>query len=183
MKPTPKQKIYGGIVAAGLAALITDQLTRPGPQASDASEIRAAVALTAAKPVHSVQTEKPAKSITELLRDASQEAAWTSAADRRDPFRPTLAWGASAMANEAPPAVPPAAKFAAAHHLTSTVTAGSNRHVMVDGRILNQGQTFDGFTLVAIEARAAVFEANGQAVTLRLVDQGIKPTPAGPAAR
>jgi hypothetical protein len=77
-------------------------------------------------------------------------------------------------APKATPAAPPdpAALFCRAHRLNAVVLDEQTSYILLDDRLMVPGQSLDGFTLVAVRARSAVFEREGRPVTLELQEQG-----------
>jgi hypothetical protein len=61
------------------------------------------------------------------------------------------------------------ARFMRTHQLTAVVRNGAESYVLVDDRFLVPGQILDGFTLVSVEDRSAVFEGEGRQVVLELM--------------
>jgi hypothetical protein len=88
----------------------------------------------------------------------------------RDAFRPPGAWvGASRLASPDEMAV--AAREFQNRRLTAVIMRTSGRGVaIVDQRTVAVGQSLDGFLLVAVKERSAVFRRGTQRVELRLPD-------------
>lgn len=60
---------------------------------------------------------------------------------------------------------------AAAPKLIATLRAGRNSMANVNGKIIKLGQTINGYTLVRVEARKAVFVKNGKYTYLTIDNQ------------
>jgi len=60
--------------------------------------------------------------------------------------------------------------FARRHQLTAVVLDGPRSYVLIDDRLLRPGEKIDGFRLVTVENRAALFEGAGMRVRLELAD-------------
>lgn len=57
-----------------------------------------------------------------------------------------------------------------AHRLTSTLRAGKNSMIIVDGLVLKLGEKIDGYKLIAVHDRTAVFLKNQKHTRLTLDD-------------
>jgi len=107
---------------------------------------------------------------------ATAEQCELDPAGMRDGFTPAEAWLKELVAapppaesDPAPPAGPsPGDLFAQQHTLTSVIMTRSGGSAVVDGKVVPLKQTVDGFTLVRLTRDAAVFEAAGEQVELRL---------------
>ncbi|MBV8781641.1 MAG: hypothetical protein JO353_09605 [Phycisphaerae bacterium] len=175
MPISQKNKIYFGIVACGVAALVTDRLTRPAdPNTTAASSVSPSQLLvtSADRPSTAPATmplSEDCRSVAELLRSVAHRSSWrrTTAPSNPNPFAnavvPTRAVSNSGVA------------FTRAHRLTAVVNAGGTSHAMVDGQICSVGQSIDGFTLRSISATRAIFQKGADCVSLEL--QGQMPSP------
>ncbi|MBN1513782.1 MAG: hypothetical protein JXB13_17325 [Phycisphaerae bacterium] len=87
----------------------------------------------------------------------------------RNPFSLPSSWS---NLNEKPARTPLDAGevFAGRHQLTAVVLDGPRSYVLIDDRLLRPGQEIDGFRLVTVEDRAALFEGTGTRVRLELAD-------------
>ena len=184
MPLSPKNKIYFGVVACGVAALVTDRLTRsPDDSAASASSVSpASLLVTPSERAAAVspmsQPSANAMTAAELLRSAAQKSGWTFG-NSTEPHNPFANDDAAPQAKHAHPSET-AAVFTQSHHLTAVIsTDGQSRamasHAMVDGQIYSVGSVIDGFTLVAVSLRSAVFQQGGQRAVL--VMQGYSPIP------
>jgi hypothetical protein len=61
--------------------------------------------------------------------------------------------------------------FAAAHRLTSVLVTSTDRSAVINGKRFVIGAQVDGFTLIEIQSRAAVFERDGRTVQLNITGQ------------
>jgi hypothetical protein len=61
-----------------------------------------------------------------------------------------------------------ARRFAKAHSLMSIIRTSNGGTALVDGQLVQVGGKLDGFTLVSLTERGAVFEADGRQIELRL---------------
>jgi hypothetical protein len=87
----------------------------------------------------------------------------------RDPFSLPASWhgnsgGGAAAVSDA------AARFAKAHPLVAVVVDGHRSHALAGEHCLRLGQTLDGFTLVSVGPRSAVFQRGAEQVILDLVN-------------
>lgn len=55
-----------------------------------------------------------------------------------------------------------------APQLTSTLRAGNNSMVVISGKVVQLGETVDGYQLMEVHESSAVFEKNGQKIRLNL---------------
>ena len=64
-----------------------------------------------------------------------------------------------------------AARFIRTHPLAAVVVNGEESYALVDDQFLVPGQTVDGFTLVSVGDRSAVFEREGEQAILELANK------------
>ena len=88
----------------------------------------------------------------------------------RDPFSLPASWpdngdGSGGKGLDA------AATFIGTHRLTAVVIDGRESYAVLDDRFLVPGQSVDGFVLLSVGDRSAVFERDGRRITLELVDE------------
>ena len=87
----------------------------------------------------------------------------------RDGFKPSDAWPALGASVEMPiEAGSPADLFRSNHELNAVIAGAGRGYALIDDRTLFVGQKLDGFELVEVGARSAVFEADGVRVRLTL---------------
>lgn len=65
----------------------------------------------------------------------------------------------------------PAQKIPWTPRLTSTLRAGSRSMVVVSGRVVELGESIEGYRLLEVHEGSAVFENNGQKIRLNLENQ------------
>jgi len=88
--------------------------------------------------------------------------------DRRDAFKPSAGWvGVDGSGSGLPTN---ADGFRAAYELVALMPKNRRPCAMVGGRTVFVGQTLDGFTLVEVGARSAVFESAAGRVELKMGD-------------
>jgi len=85
----------------------------------------------------------------------------------RNPFLLPSSWLRGSDMVEAPTS-DLVARFLRTHHLAGVVRNGRECHALVDEQFLAVGQVLDGFTLVALGDRSAVFERDGIRAVLEL---------------
>jgi hypothetical protein len=165
-----RQKILIAVFFLGLVGLGVDRVfLRPqgGPQAASAdSSDSYAVPLSPVRDARPAAVESPGPNVAKRL-----ETIWPDRepndAQARDPF----SWAGSWLAGKGsgPASGPdPAEAFVKAHLLVAVVIDGRQSHVLIDDRVLKRGEQIDGFTLVSVGPKSAVFEHGGQRATLEL---------------
>jgi hypothetical protein len=162
-----------GIFLLGLAALGVDRtLLRPQGGAHAASADWSpppAAAIEAANSAPVPPGEASAPRLAERLgRLAPEHPADLS--QMRDAFALPGSWDAEPAADTKAP-VSPIARFIRSHRLGAVVMEGPDSCVLVDDRFLRLGQQIDGFTLVTVGERSAVFERDGEQAHLELASQ------------
>ena len=167
MKLTKERKLYVGILAlAGIGLLVDRLFLAPEDAPSNPSSAAAAAIPTrppvvvpsastgAAKPAESAGRPSCADRLAKVGRSLPADLS-----DLRDAFRPSAAWCA-AIKTAAPspsPQQPDKPTFGQQHQLTAVVVDGKGGKAIVDGRCLEVGDQLDGFTLVSVGTKTAVF--------------------------
>jgi len=169
MALTKRQKVLVAVFVVGLAALLVDRVWL-GPKAASAgsSTGSGANASSAASSLSSrVTPDKP--NVTQRL-DSLWAEREPNFADVRDPFCLPSSW--SGVQKDSPGAAgDPATGFAATHRLSAVLAEGRVSCALVDDRLLTPGQEIDGFKLVSVGDRFAVFEGRGARVVLKLTSE------------
>ena len=181
MQLTKQQKIVGAVLVLAVVAFGVDRwvigtdddlaVSAPaGPRHSGAA--RRAIARPA-KPVALASTTAPEASLGSIASLATRLTLVAKAEElkldgMRDAFRPPAAWvGTTRVVTPDEMAV--AARDFQSRKLTAVIMRNSGRGVaIVDQRTVGVGQSLDGFVLVAVKERSAVFRRGGQRVELRL---------------
>ena len=169
MSLSKRQKMLLGVFLVGLVGLVADRtVLRPqgGPQAASAESsapnapARSASALADGSSPPRVPLAERLKKLLPDQEDGTVKL--------RDPFSLPVTWPGSRAADgeKAPDA---AGAFARKHQLRAVVEQGQEVRAQVDDTFLVPGQTIDGFRLVSVDYRSAVFEGEGKQVTLDLV--------------
>ncbi|MCE9591975.1 MAG: hypothetical protein K8S99_15820 [Planctomycetes bacterium] len=192
MKLSRERKVFLGILGLGLTALAADRfvISPTGPRSAQAS-IASVVqdSATQAQPVPAAPEAAtapiaPANTVrvAHQLESFGQEQG-LRADETANAFQPSAAWLAEDEASApkpqslAPVGPPPAQAFTAAHKLNGVMAKGGGGYAIINGRAVTVGQTVDGFRLVEVSRRSAVFQSStGEQAELTLQ------TPAGSAA-
>jgi hypothetical protein len=169
MALTKRQKVLVAVFVVGSAALIVDRIwLRPEAASADSPPESTAQASSAtSRPSASVTPDKPsvAQRLDRLWPDREPNFS-----DVRDPFCLPRSW--SGVQKDGPAAArDPAAAFATAHRLSAVLLEGQISYALVGDRFLTPGQEIDGFTLVSVGERFAVFEGQGGRVVLKLANE------------
>jgi len=88
----------------------------------------------------------------------------------RDPFSLPPSWS-DTTAGKGERAPDPTGEFVRQHQFRAVVVRNGESSALVDDSFLVPGQSLDGFTLVAVGPRSALFERDGQQVVLSLAGQ------------
>jgi hypothetical protein len=177
MKWTKERKIYGGLLALGVVALIVDRLSG-GPKDAAAQEDAAAalVAPNAAGKTAPPKTSRMADAamlaradlgLAERLR-AATNGQLVSDKSVVDVFRPSRKWAGDAGGSGAAHPMSEAERYKAAHRLTAVMMSGRGSRAIVDGTPLRLGESLDGFKLLSVDPGRAVLGRNGARVVLEL---------------
>lgn len=170
-------KINAGIIALCIAALAVDKLLLSDgaqPEPAGAAE----PAPDQSSPVSDGSSDrKPAP--LEIRLD-QKLAEYDDIDPPRDPFQMSDAMKAAlpppsfqppARGTVENPSTPPeitAEVFESDHRLEAVLAAGSSSMAVVNGQTVHLGEGLDGFTLVSVKDRSAVFERGEERATLTL---------------
>ena len=169
MKLTKERKIYAGLFVVAACVFVGDQIFS-GPKEAAASTDQAVVAT--ARPPHAAPPASTASThsritnqLAQRLRTLDHDQA-LSATALSDPFKLSKAWdnGSDALADGR------AWSFNQKHHLTAVMVSGGRGTAIIDGQLVRLGQSIDGFKLVEVSTKSAVFECNKQIARLVLAD-------------
>jgi len=171
MNLSKRQKALSAVFLIGLVALVADRtVLRPqgGPRAASADS-RPGPA-TGARPVANPPAQqKPPATVAQRL-DRLLAGKEVGSEELRDPFSLPPSWSDIAGAKPQTP-VDPTGGFARRHQLKAVVVREGQSSALVDDSFLGAGQSLDGFTLVVIGPRSALFERDGLRVMLTVADQ------------
>jgi hypothetical protein len=175
MKWTKERKIYGGLLALGVVALVIDRLSG-GPKEAAAQEDAAALVApnVAGKsaPSKNARTADAAMlaradlGLAERLR-AATNGHLVSDKSVVDVFRASAKWAGDSGVGTSH-VMTDAERFKAAHRLTAVMMSGHSSRAIVDGTPLRLGESLDGFKLLSVDPGRAVLGRNGARVVLAL---------------
>jgi hypothetical protein len=168
MSLTKRSSVLFAVFVIGLIALAADRtILRPqgGPRAASAESESGNPGLLADNlPV--LEDPRQEAGVAERLSGlwSGKEPAFDQ---MRNPFALPAAWfGATNARGE--PIADVAARFIRTHQLTAVVVNGEASSVLVDDRFLVPGQILDGFALISVGDRSAVFECENTQAILEL---------------
>jgi len=167
MKLTKQRKVYLGVLAVGLVALVIDRAFLGGGGVSPSSAEGAVIPPVKA-PAGAMSPQQPNVSIADRLAAATEAA---NASELKDAFRPSDAWLAQLRPSADRPAVAPldlAQSFSQRHRLMGVMLQTGGGKAIVDDRCMAVGEKMDGFTLVAVEKNSAVFTCGDSRAELKL---------------
>ena len=163
-----------GVALGGLAidrVFLSSSVTGPAQVAASDAEF-AMDDLLDQVDVEPVQIVDEPQSVTSALADRLEEFAQSRGDDIEnlpDVFQPPTSWlGDSATAETAYRATTPAGDFLANHRLNAVMLSRSKPGAVVNKQFITIGQAVDGFVLVSVSERSAVFEADGEQAELEL---------------
>jgi hypothetical protein len=173
MTLTKRQKTLLAIFFVGLAALVVDRtFLRPqgGAVAASANPFTPSdkqVSLVANIPV--LEPEASPAGVAQRL-DRLWPAQEVNPEQGRDPFSLSSPWYDNVDTNgvQTPDEV---ALFVGGHQLTAVVIDPRGSYAVVNDRLLIPGQSLDGFRLVSVGNRSAVFEQGARRAVLELVNK------------
>jgi len=173
MNLTKRQKMLSAVFLLGLVGLVADRtILRPqgGPSAASAqsvSETPSAVGPSDSVPAAD-SAAAPATVAERLNRLLSGPTA--SPDELRNPFSMPPSWsGTGATTAEKPPDTTDV--FLRKHQLKAVVMQGQEACAQIDDSFLVPGQSVDGFKLLSVNERTAVFEREGKQAILELVSK------------
>lgn len=183
MQLTKQQKIVGALLVLAVVAFgidrwvigTDDDLAVSAPAAGRHAGATRRATARQARPLTVPATSAPEASLGSIASLATRLSCIAAAEnlnlDRvRDAFRPPAAWVGTTRA-VTPDEIALAARGFQNRKLTAVIMRNSGRGVaIVDQRTVSVGQSLDGFVLVAVKERSAVFRRGGQRVELRLPD-------------
>ena len=182
MRLTKERKILAAILGVGVAGLFLDRVVLDsgltGAESASAVLVERAAADLSAPPALLVDESDP-PSPGPTLADRLEEAAATAESapsDNVDAFHLPDTWfGTPAQAPEPEARHAAAMEFARTHRVEAVVTSDQMHCAIVNGKAVRVGQRLDGFTLVSVDQRSAVFEAKGIRTRLTIETEGLVP--------
>jgi len=176
MNLTKRQKGLSVVFLVGLVAVAADRtILRPqgGPQAASAGSgaSSAGPAISSVVLAREVpQTGAAARATLTKRLNNLLASPGIGAGVSRDPFSLPASWSDTGQTEEEkrPDAVQ---EFTQRHQLKAVVVQGRQTWALVGDSFLVPGQSLEGFTLISVGYRSAVFEREGRQAVLPLVDK------------
>jgi hypothetical protein len=176
---TRQRKALFAVLGVGALALIADRMISTPATVEAGGRMYAPVALPPgpgvkqASPGESSRIDPP---LLHRMRELPEATQYDSVA-KLDAFKPPASWVPEAPVVEvAAPVVESAADiFQRSHRLTAVLSGPAGEFAVIGGRTLAIGQDLDGFILVAVGTRSAVFRWEDAEVTLTLREPGSRP--------
>ena len=195
-KLTKSQRVYLALLIVAIVAFTVDTLFLRGEgrvQQASAEALTPAIEPLSPPPVEPILTVEAAPIGAGDFVEALKACESVDIAEVREAFVPSEEW-LKALAPPPPPPpdsggpdvavvpgepTPPdaqeealailrARQFAKTHNLMSIIRTSDGGTALVDGQVVQVGRKLDGFTLVELTERGAVFEADGKQIELRL---------------
>lgn len=173
MKLTTRHKLGAVVCILGGLAVGIDRLfilpqeaaaERP-PGEQSAPVVTTGTANTPEIPAGSISTARAA--IADRLEQLAQRRGFDL--ERvPDAFSPPTAWLVDVDPDGPRTTRMTAAEFEATHPLAGVMAVGDGGYAIIEGRMLFIGQELDGFTLIKVGQRSALFESDGVRVQLVL---------------
>lgn len=167
MTLTRRNRVLFSIFGLGLVALVADRtILRPqgGPASASASQSEAP-GQPSSRPLapEEQQTEVDMADRLSVLWSGQE----TDFSQVRNPFSLPATWSETAGAKEQLPDV--VRQFMRTHRLTAIGMQNGESYILVDDQFLVPGGRLDGFTLISVGDRSAVFEREGRQAVLELI--------------
>jgi len=180
MKLTTQQKISFGVLGLAAIAFVVDRcMSSSAPAAAHGALVsRAAstpVVRHAAPSISPVQASNPpdnaaATALSARLQQAADELN-AQPACAQDAFTPSRSWGpVGSSGSAASERLAAAAQFRQKHTLKGCVINSVGGGAFLDGKFIRPGDRVDGFRLVDLTQRTALFDAGDIQVELTVVD-------------
>lgn len=174
-----QRKVYVAILSLALGGLGVDRILldggATGPDASEAS-LSLTTNATGAAPVAAASAVSPtsrAKTLAGRLDKIAQSESF-DLTQVEDAFRPASGWLKQEQAKAKPVVkVDEVEAFTNTHKLLALVNNAHGGAAIINNQTVVLGKVVDGFTLIEVTKRSAIFEKDGRRVELSL------PAPAG----
>ncbi len=164
-----RQKIFIAVFAIAISGLVLDRVwLLPSQAQEDAPSApgRPSEGLLLNLEV-TPTSDIPGQKLTDHLRTLSDRYESSDRA-QRDAFALPSDWGRGGREQDVTGLSTTAAVFVQRHQLKAVAALGSRGKAYINDRVVNLGETLDGFTLVSLQEDAALFEREGETVTLEL---------------
>lgn len=172
MSLSKRQKMLLAVFLIGLVALVADRTVfRPsgGPRAASADSLPAAVPVVGRSgPVPAADAPPPATVAQRLEKLTSGQQAGSD--PLREPFSLPPSWSDTTAGKEER-TLDATDVFVRRHQFRALMVRNGQSCALVDDSTLTPGQALDGFTLIAVGPRSALFERDGRQVVLQLAGQ------------
>lgn len=186
-----KRTFLFGLAALGAAALIADRVLLGGGSVTGPAEAQASYekgAVEAGAGVSRTDTStgtavrrsgaRPDSPLLHRMKELPEADDYPRVAGL-NAFKPPEAWLPEPVevVEEEPEPEPDrrAENFAAMHRLTAVMSGPSGDLAVIGGQTIRLGQSLDGFTLVAVDSRSAIFREGDVEVTLTLPEPSGRP--------
>ena len=173
---TKRQRVMVVVLGLGVAALAADRLTADGSQTGPSQAQAASPGIAGPGgpgPASIGSTELLANPLAAKL-DTLRETMDLDLSATKDAFCPSESWLSDLRPEERVATSSVEVKvmdFGRRHQLNAIVTSDGGGGVFIDDKFVRMGQVFDGFRLVKLGYRTAVFENNDVKAVLTLKDQ------------
>lgn len=189
MSSRNKYYVYGAVLGIAVIVLVADRAMRQAPAPAEASDSAAA---TPQRPTPARTTSPPSSAAPMAEKasahvDGSIKSQWLrdlpevpevrdlfAMARSKPPETDEQASGQEGRENDPDPSV----SFADAHRLHATFQDGRVSYAVIDGRMIQVGQSIDGFRLESVSAYQATFCAGKHKAILSLSSSNSTPDPA-----
>ena len=173
MTLTKRQKTLLAVFFVGLAALVVDRtFLRPQGGAAAASANPFAASDKQVSPAANIPMLEPQTGPTGVARrlDLLWSDKEVNPEQGRDPFALAVPWYDNVAAGDSK-TPDETALFVSGHQLTAVVIDPRGSYAVVNDHLLVPGQSLDGFKLVSVGNRSAVFEQGSGRAVLELVNK------------
>jgi hypothetical protein len=169
MSLSRRQKILSAVFLIGLIALVADRTVlgpSDGPRAASADPLPPPLPTVA--PSDRLPAAEPTPPVTAAQRlDRLTSGKEIGSGALRDPFSLPPSWSDTTAARREGTA-DATEVFVRRHQFRAVVVRNGQSSALVDDTSLIPGQSLDGFTLIAVGPRSALFERDGRQVVLSL---------------
>lgn len=167
MKITRERKAYGVILVLAASWLGMDQFSHSPTGITGDSAMASVAPITRAASSAVPAFDEP--TLAEKLASI-QPMESVDTRQIRDAFHPENSWLSAPAGRKLVSRAPRADEFVESHRLTAVVARQQGGSAIVDGKFVQVGKTFDGFTLVRVDKKSVLFQSNGVEVALQLSD-------------
>ncbi len=170
MKTTKSQKVSFAVLGLAVSAFVIDRICFTPGSAVAASPVAELVSNGASK-VEAAVAGQASAAADGLIASKLNSLQGIDLDQVRNAFQPSKAWVSAQHPAIAHQEHAVQIDFSATHKLTAIMASKTGGVAMVDGVPVRVGQKVDGFKLVSVNSRSAVFSSGGAQVTLQLMGQ------------